>query len=201
MQQYTVPAGTVYPNILAPLRQRIFTYSQFAVCCAEGRLTCLYGATRYGRDVGAAAVDVADDGRPAGLDDAGHLHGLTASTAAPAPRGGRSRCRRRTGPARCRPPGAAGSSRVTVIVTSTVSSSSSRYPPSSALTSRAAQPVGGNHGDRNSGGQDQRGQSDGDPAGGCGPSAAGAHSALRDARSCRFWMPVRSGSRSTELEL
>jgi hypothetical protein len=35
MQQYTVPAGTVYRTMVAPRGQRIFTYSLFGVRCAD----------------------------------------------------------------------------------------------------------------------------------------------------------------------
>ena len=40
------PSRTVYPDILAPLVQRIFTFPQFAVWCTDLR-GVFYDATRY----------------------------------------------------------------------------------------------------------------------------------------------------------
>ncbi len=98
--------------------QPIFTYSLFGVCC----LACpgaVSGGHQVGRYVGSAAVDVADDRRPAGLDVVVTCTVFLRSTAAPAPRGGRSRCRRSTRARTMHTTGRDGSSRVTLIVTST----------------------------------------------------------------------------------
>ena len=47
--------------MIAPRRQRIFTNSQFGVCCVAAA-SCDLGAHQVRRHIGSAAVDVADDG-------------------------------------------------------------------------------------------------------------------------------------------